>query len=136
MVRPASRPAAQSTISPSRRLEIELASARYWHGVLLLDRRDFKEEHDASFAEVARIRIQINEARNQAESALRNNLQAEFQERKKLVEELDQRMASCIDECSRLMGHIDAADQTLRRKDEEIRTLESQVYAAIQLELR
>lgn len=45
-------------------------------------------------------------------------------------------MARCIDECRKLLKYIEEVDDSIRKRDEEIRILENQVHAVIQYELR
>ena len=135
MVPPLPRRAAQTPPSTALRLERELAVVRFRRGVLILDHRDFKEQYRTSFGELTQLRIQTFEAQKLADSAFEGNRLAEYEQLKKLVNDLNERMALSIGECGKLLSLIEGMLDAIRKRDEEVQDLENQVCVAIQQEI-
>lgn len=127
MVRPAST---QNRRSAATELETRLAIVRYRRGVLLLDQNDFRAQHRTSYGEFAQFRIRISEAQKQAQAALANNRSEEHEQKEKAVNELNERMASSVRECERLMARIEKSAEGIRKRDAEIVELEDMLRVA------
>lgn len=125
------RPArTQTRRSAAAELETRLAIVRYRRGVLLLDHNDFKAQYRTSYGEFAQFRIQISEAQKQAQSALADNRSAEHEQKEKVVTELNERMASSVRECEKLVARIEKMAEAIRKRDEEIDELEDMLRVA------